>query len=231
VYNPEQYASLVVSDEIRNLFNSITHYVPQQAAIKPRLRTFIPDYVPTVGEVDAFIKLPFPPSDLPEITRISTTLGFTVLDEPSIDQSDSALLALKLRAKTRDPSSALSNTSNTLTTALLSSGSTSEIDTGLSNIRHIRESTSARPDSVSLLQSTHERANIEQLMQEWPEEVEAALAVRPLPLPSLDCSLEEYIHILCSLLDIPVSANKISSLHLLFTLYHEFKSSQHFNKH
>jgi len=81
-------------------------------------------------------------------------------------------------------------------------------------------------------------------MQEWSEEFESALNVHSLPTPDLDCSLEEYITIICgennwnknffkinirtpvALLDIPVHSSKIASLHLLFNLYNEFRNSQ-----
>jgi hypothetical protein len=59
-----------------------------------------------------------------------------------------------------------------------------------------------------------------------------------LPSPDLDIPLHQYVRLLSVLLDIPVngdaaSAKKspsfmIESLHVMFTLYLEFKNSQHF---
>ena len=40
--------------------------------------------------------------------------------------------------------------------------------------------------------------------------------------------LYQYVRIICSVLDIPVYHNLIESLHVLFTLYTEFKANQHF---
>lgn len=108
--------------------------------------------------------------------------------------------------------------------AVKSSGSGREIDTWIENIRHLHERT-ARPDSVSLMHN-HQRMDIDELMQEWAEEVENALNVHSIPPADLDCSLEEYINMLCAILDIPVQSNRIVSLYLLFTLYNEFQNSQ-----
>ena len=55
--------------------------------------------------------------------------------------------------------------------------------------------------------------------------------MRGLELPNgaeLGLSLPEYVDVLCALLDIPVYSNRVHSLHLLFSLYSEFKNSQHF---
>lgn len=64
-----------------------------------------------------------------------------------------------------------------------------------------------------------------------------------LPTPDIDLSLAEYATVLALILDIPVSSshdkvdkrgkkvnpsNVIESLHVLFTLYSEFKNSAHF---
>ena len=46
----------------------------------------------------------------------------------------------------------------------------------------------------------------------------------------LHLSPSEYIDLICGVLDIPVYNNRIQSLHVLFTLYSEFKNSQHFNQ-
>lgn len=49
-----------------------------------------------------------------------------------------------------------------------------------------------------------------------------------LPSATLDVSLEEYVDICLALLDIPVQKSRIQSLHVLFTLFAEFRNSQHF---
>lgn len=42
-------------------------------------------------------------------------------------------------------------------------------------------------------------------------------------------SVEEYARLACALLDIPVYDNIIESLHLLFSLYSEFKANPYFS--
>ncbi|KAH8851567.1 Intraflagellar transport protein 46 like [Schistosoma japonicum] len=71
---------------------------------------------------------------------------------------------------------------------------------------------------------------ISQLMSEWPKSFEESISNMQLSLSQLDCSLKDYVDIICALLDIPVYNNRIHSLHLLFSLYLEFKNSQHFRQ-
>ena len=80
-YNPADYAHLDVSTEIRELFGYIGRYKPHNIELDTKIKCFIPDYIPAVGEIDAFIKVARPdgkPDDL----------GLKVLDEPSAHQSD-----------------------------------------------------------------------------------------------------------------------------------------------
>lgn len=101
--------------------------------------------------------------------------------------------------------------------------------------------------------------DIEELMSPWPIEFEEALKRNDVKLPSADVelSLQDYVKLLCVLLDVPVyttnhqnmsaaerekemlgglkakaaakkSTSHIESLHVLFTLYSDFKNNQHF---
>ncbi|OTF69175.1 intraflagellar transport protein 46-like protein [Euroglyphus maynei] len=212
--------------------------------IGPRLKPFIPDYIPTVGHVDAFIKIPYPDGR-------TNNLGLTVLDEPSIEQSDATLLQMKLKALSRekvqkaksdqndDHNETVNDSANliSVTTDQVvplvkphQSNITKEIDKWIDYVEQLHETT-ARPESVPLIHQRPDHENIESLMQEWPEELETTLNVHTIPTPELDCSLEEYMTILMAILDIPVQNNKITSLYQLFTLLNEFQNSQHFNKY
>ena len=51
---------LPVSSEIRELFGFITAYQAQTVELDHSLRPFVLDYVPAVGDIDAFIKIPRP---------------------------------------------------------------------------------------------------------------------------------------------------------------------------
>lgn len=55
-----------------------------------------------------------------------------------------------------------------------------------------------------------------------------------LPPADIDMDVDEYARTVCALLDVPVHDKAgpsalIQSLHVLFTLYSDFKSNQHFN--
>jgi intraflagellar transport protein 46 len=51
---------LQVSNDVKELFEYITRYKPQKIDLETKLKPFIPDFVPAVGEVDAFLKMPKP---------------------------------------------------------------------------------------------------------------------------------------------------------------------------
>ena len=129
----------------------------------------------------------------------------TVLDELSINQSDTAMLQLKLKAISKEIDS--SKKSILHQTIVQSNGTAVEIDNWIENIRHLHEST-ARPDSVSLMPNQH-KFDIEELMQEWHNEMETALTVHSIPTPELECSLDEYISILCGMILNPSSLSFI----------------------
>ena len=56
-YDPADYEHLSVTPEISELFSYITRYTPQAIELEHRLRPYIPDYIPAVGDIDAFIKV------------------------------------------------------------------------------------------------------------------------------------------------------------------------------
>jgi intraflagellar transport protein 46 len=58
-YDPSEFESLNVSSDIKNLFSFITCYTPQMIELEAKLKPFIPDFIPAIGDVDAFIKVCF----------------------------------------------------------------------------------------------------------------------------------------------------------------------------
>jgi intraflagellar transport protein 46 len=56
--------------------------------LETKIRPFIPEYIPAVGEVDSFMKMPKPDGTKED-------LGITVLDEPSLNHEDKTVLELK----------------------------------------------------------------------------------------------------------------------------------------
>ena len=59
-YNPMDYANLKVSTEVSELFQYISRYHPHNIELDSKFKPFIPEYIPAVGEVDAFLKVPRP---------------------------------------------------------------------------------------------------------------------------------------------------------------------------
>jgi len=59
-YNPMDFANLKVSTEISELFQYISRYKPHNIELETKFKPFIPEYIPAVGEVDAFLKVPRP---------------------------------------------------------------------------------------------------------------------------------------------------------------------------
>lgn len=87
-YNPQQFANLPVSSEVKELFEYIQRYKPQKIDLETKLKPFVPEYIPAVGEVDAFLKMPKPDG-------AKEDLGIVVLDEPALNHEDKTVLELK----------------------------------------------------------------------------------------------------------------------------------------
>lgn len=213
-YDPKEFEALAEDNtELQQLFGYITAYAPQNIDLDFKLKPFIPDFIPTVGDIDAFIKVTRPDGK-------DDGLGLLVLDEPSAkNQSDASLLGLRLRALTKEVP--LSDNSNV---KVKTASNAKDIDNWIENIKKLHHETSG-----STIQ-TQRLPDIDNLMQEWSPEFEELLATVQLPPPDLDCDLTEYVGIVCTLLDIPVHGSKVTSLHQLFSLYNEFRSSQHFKQ-
>lgn len=217
-YNPADYEALAVSAEVKELFRYIVSFKPQRLDLDVALKPFIPEYIPSVGEVDAFIKIPRPDGQ-PEM------LGLTVIDEPSLNQSDRALLEIKLAPLLKRPGSSATTSIHSIENA---DKNPKQITRWIQSISEVLRS--KPPPTVNY---SKPMKDIETLMDVWPPEVEEALTHLELPGPELDVDLASYVKIVCALLDVPVHVlpNKrgmVESLHLIFTLYSEFKSNQHF---
>jgi intraflagellar transport protein 46 len=246
-YNPAEFSSLKINDEMRELFSYIGRYTPHAMELETRLRPFIPEYIPAISDADPFLKPPRP-DGLPE------SLGLRILDEPSATQSDPTVLDLQLRSLSKksgllDPISvrSLENADK----------NPKEITKWIQNISDLHRS--KPPPSVHYAKTM---PDIEQLMQEWPAGIEDLLngvggglgggdddrvidgtdginrrvdgsssssgVGLELPGPDISLSLEEYVRMMCAVLDIPVYGSLVQSLHVAFTLFHEFRQNVHF---
>ncbi|XP_077162921.1 intraflagellar transport protein 46 homolog isoform X2 [Paroedura picta] len=211
-YNPAEYDCLPVSLEIKDLFQYIRRYSPQMIDLEHKLRPFIPDFIPAVGDIDAFLKVPRPDGK-------PDNLGLLVLDEPSTKQSDPTVLSLWLTENSKQH-----NVAQVKVKSLENAEKNPKaIDSWIESIGELHRC--KPPASVHYARPM---PDIDSLMQEWSPEFEELLGKVGLPTADLSCSLAEYADMICAIMDIPVYKNHVQSLHTLFSLYSEFKNSQHF---
>ncbi|XP_055354949.1 uncharacterized protein LOC129600452 [Paramacrobiotus metropolitanus] len=99
-------------------------------------------------------------------------------------------------------------------------GTNEKIDAWLDEMKRNRP----RSAAVTKIQYSNPMPDTETLMQGWPSGMEHMLRYPEQTISNLDCSLEEYIDIICALVGIPVyDGNRMESLHHLFSLYLDFK--------
>uniref|UniRef100_A0A182YIF9 Intraflagellar transport protein 46 homolog n=1 Tax=Anopheles stephensi TaxID=30069 RepID=A0A182YIF9_ANOST len=213
-FNPKLYENIDAPAEVQELFQYISRYTPQRIAIDFKLKIFIPEFIPAVGDIDAFLKV-CPPGPVSEkkskkLNGHIQNLGLMILDEPCGDQSDSVLLQMKLRSIFTKP----------IETPSAIVRSARDIDRWITEIQALRASQSIQ--SVN----AHKQpvVNIDSLMSEWPEEMERMLDAVGFPSAKLDCSLASYIKIICNMFDIPLPAGErqadyIYALYNLFNLF------------
>lgn len=211
-YNAADYEHLAVSSEIKELFQYITRYTPQNVDLEHRLKPFIPDFIPAVGDIDAFIKIP-------RHDGKPDSLGLTVLDEPCAKQSDPTVLDLMMRSITKQ--------TNMAKVAVRSIDNASQTPKAIESwIKSIADLHKTKP--LPTVHYSKNMPDIDQLMEEWPPEFEEVLNQVSLPTADMECDLPQFVDIVCGILDIPVHKSRVQSLHLLFSVFSEFKNSQHF---
>lgn len=66
-YDPADYSHLNVSAEIKDLFQYIGRYKAHAVDLDTTLRCFVPDFIPAVGDMDAFLKVPRPDNNTDEL--------------------------------------------------------------------------------------------------------------------------------------------------------------------
>lgn len=216
LYNPADYKHLVVSSEIQGLFEYIQRHKATDIELETKMKPFIPDYIPAVGEIDAFLKVPRPDGET------KNALGLVVLDEPAAAQSDPTVLELSLRAVNKQ---------------VISRHAT------VGSIEHADKNTARVVKWIQSIEEVHRKKppphvhysrqmpDIEQLMQVWPPEFEEMLKASEAALPdmhNLDCDVAAFAKMVCAIMDIPVYDKVTESLHVLFTLYAEFQNHAYF---
>jgi intraflagellar transport protein 46 len=98
-------------------------------------------------------------------------------------------------------------------------------------INNVKDLHKSRPPPT--VNYTKQMPEIDDLMQEWSPDLEGVLREIPFPGPEIDMQASDYARLVCSMVDVPchkLANNKsvVESLHVLFTLFSEFRSNQHF---
>lgn len=218
-YNPANYAGLNVSSEVKELFEYIGRYKPQKINLETTFRPFIPEFIPCVGEVDAFLKMPKPDG-------AKEDFGITVLDEPALNHTDPSVLEMKYYQH-KQTGKKVEVTIRSIENA---EKNPKDIQNWIKNVNDLHE---GRP--APTVQYTKRMPDFDNLMEEWPPAIEHVLKDVKFPGPDIELSTEDYAKVMLTMLDIPVHnlpENKgiIEGLHMMFTLYSTFKENQHFQK-
>ncbi|XP_017786626.1 PREDICTED: intraflagellar transport protein 46 homolog [Nicrophorus vespilloides] len=218
-YDPKSYDHLDVNADIKELFQYITKYVPQHLGQDYKFKPFVPDFIPAVGDIDAFLKVIAPEVGIngEASTVDQSDLGLVVLDEPAANQSDPAVLHLQLRASSIN----VGNTTDMVIKKVDNLEKNSKtVDKWIKDISDLH-----RSKSSPIFKYSDPMPELDDLMEEWPENMENLLKIHGFPSYTMQGPLSRYIDIVCCLFDIPVYPNKIQSLHLLFSLYAAVKTS------
>lgn len=218
-YNPADYANLPVSNEVRELFEYIGRYKPQRIDLETTFKPFVPEYIPCVGEVDAFLKMP-------KADGNKEDFGITVLDEPALNHIDPSVLEMKyiqLKKTVKKVEMSVRSIEN-------AEKNPKDIQNWIKNVSELHQN---RPPAT--VQYSKVMPDFDKLMEEWPSNIENTLRDIKFPGPEIELSTGDYAKVMATMLDIPVhkTANNkgvIESLHVMFTLYSDFKENQHFQK-
>uniref|UniRef100_A0A1I8MRR0 Intraflagellar transport protein 46 homolog n=1 Tax=Musca domestica TaxID=7370 RepID=A0A1I8MRR0_MUSDO len=216
---PEKWESLQVPQEVKELFPYILKYIPQHIETAYHLQPFIPDFVPAVGDVDAFLRVTGPPMLNPqrsrEVEEHLDKLGLYFLDEPSGTQSEPSLLNMKLRsALTGSGSHARSSSASMVPTAK----SNKDIDKWINEV-----------EQVHMTQSVYDvqpRKDIENMIIDWPRSyanVAGSVQQAYQQCAAGQQTVIDYVRILCQQFELQgpleTQADYLLSVQTLFALY------------
>ncbi|XP_022179105.1 intraflagellar transport protein 46 homolog [Myzus persicae] len=197
---------LHLSQDIKDVFKYISMYYPQKAKLEFRLQPFIPDYLPAVGDADAFIKVIAPDPS------IQAGLGLEYLDEPCLNQSDPCLLNLQLRAS-------CSSSSKSLVVKKLESAEKNPkvIEQWIRDINELNRG------KTSAFFYSKKMPDVETIMEPWMDGGDQ----KSRDMPDFENSdLLTLIDEVCDYFGIPKTDTKVESLHLLFSVYVAIKNSR-----
>eukprot|EP01062_Namystynia_karyoxenos_P081136 TRINITY_DN8854_c5_g1_i1.p1 TRINITY_DN8854_c5_g1~~TRINITY_DN8854_c5_g1_i1.p1 ORF type:complete len:533 (+),score=170.11 TRINITY_DN8854_c5_g1_i1:66-1601(+) len=221
LYNPAEFEDLEVSSEVRELFQFIGVYKPSDIQVEQLLHPFVPDFIPAIGYVDAFLKPPRPSGPGGAPLAGPDPLGLIVLDEPG-EQSNRSVVLLQQGMQARKPLTLA--TQQHVESVEEAHKKPKVIEKWISDLKKLHQ---GKPSPA--VNYSAPMPDLETLLQVWPADFEDLLGgSTALPPAAMDLDLAQYMRIVCILLDIPTYGNLVESAHLFLSLYSEFKANQHF---
>jgi intraflagellar transport protein 46 len=159
---------------------------------------------------------------MPKPDGVKEDFGITVLDE-TVNNMDPSVLEMKY-IQTKKTIKKVEMTVRSIENA---EKNTRDIDNWIKNI--------PKNKLPSTIQYSKMMPDFDKLMEEWPPSIESMLKEVDFPGPEIELPCEDYAKIMSTMLDIPIhkgASNKgvIEALHVMFTLYSDFKENQHFQK-
>ncbi|XP_068146800.1 intraflagellar transport protein 46 homolog [Drosophila tropicalis] len=223
---PDKWEQLPLPGDLKELFPYILKYTPQSIDTPYHLQPFIPEFVPAVGDVDAFLKVQAPALIQPQSQQSQRDLdehlqrlGLWLLDEPSGAQSEPSLLNMKLRSVlsgNRGPNPRHASSASLVPTAR----SAKDIDKWINEVEQVHMTQS--------LYDAQPRKDIDALMEDWPRsfgdsDTKDALEQAYRLCLQQQISLSDYIRLLCERFGIegPLDnqTDYIHNVQTLFALY------------
>jgi intraflagellar transport protein 46 len=158
---------------------------------------------------------------MPKPDGAKEDLGISVLDEPALNNEDKTVLELKY-VQSKNVTRGVNINVNSIEHA---DKNRKEVTRWIGSVQDLHKT--RPPPTVNYSKNM---PDIETLMQEWHPDMEAAFRQIQFPGPEIDMTVADYARIICSMVDIPVHKNAnskmtIESLHVLFTLFSEFRSN------
>lgn len=218
-FDYSEFDKLNTNPDYKQLMQYMNRFQPAEIQLDTKLKPFIPSYIPSIGEVDAFLKVPRP-------DKAQEELGLSVLDEPTIEGEHPDILCRKLIIKGKGNI----NPNLHIGSIQKAENSPNEIQDWIDKIGKLQK----EKMSTSVPYSKN-MPEMESLMQIWHEKMEQGLNEVKLPNESINLSSTNYAKIICNLLDIPIhktNSNKsiIEALHVLFSLYSVVKENIGYKK-
>lgn len=224
----------------KELFSLFHAFQPVELSLETIYVPFLPDYTPSIGDVDPFIKVPRPDNKV-------EALGLVVLDDPCINQSDPTVLGLQLKDTTKavnlnieiDLGASGGDTNNDLHVRRDILKMVPSADDPVKQVTNTKQNVNSWVQKIDELHDkigrnaeyTYTLPIPDTIMNLWEPQFIELLEKVDLPTANIELSTEEYARLVCAILDIPVGENLIESLHMLLINYMDVQDNLKLAQH